>query len=467
MKVDIYLTRLKEIFLIFLMVITDIALYNLGVVLAFYVRFFGKVPDFNFWSYRDIIVFVMIIPALSFFTSGVYTKSWKSARAEDFLLVFRGCFVAVILLLTTVFIYRTGTASFPSLVIFMSFFTTSALTVGWRFAYKKIYDLENFSRDKSLRTLLVGTQGVDKEILRRIRASAMPRYNIFGSLCPKEHQLSSVPWLGEIERTEELLANEQVEYVLLSSAGFRDNEVLEIIRACESVGVPYMILPSLFDMIASRSAVDLVNYIPFLRFGQPTIEGWQTVAKRILDASVSLAGLILLSWLFGLIYILIKLDSKGKVIFGQTRIGKNGSPFKMYKFRTMVEGADENGTPLTQDHDQRITRVGRYLRQMSWDEFPQLWNVLLGDMSLVGPRAVIPFVADHFNEWERMTLNVLPGMTGLAQVSGRDELGFRDKSMLNIYYIRNYSFFLDLRILFKTIWVVITQEGTEGTRIDQ
>ena len=226
----------------------------------------------------------------------------------------------------------------------------------------------------------------------------------------------------------------------------------------------YQVIPSLMDMMTTNVSISLVNYIPMVHYGTPTISGWAALFKRMFDVVVSLLVLVLLGPLMLAATILIRLDSPGGAIFRQWRVGRGSHRFRMYKFRTMVTGAESKG-PLTVDNDPRITRVGCFLRRTSIDELPQVFNVLLGQMSLVGPRAVVPFIADKFNEHEQLTLNVQPGLTGLAQVSGRDALGFYDKSLLNLYYIRNYSFLLDLKIMLKTVQVVLRREGTEGVRL--
>ncbi|WP_202128559.1 sugar transferase [Paenibacillus dendrobii] len=189
------------------------------------------------------------------------------------------------------------------------------------------------------------------------------------------------------------------------------------------------------------------------------------VIKRIQDVCLSLLGLILLSPLLILITILIKLeDTKGAVIFAQTRVGKNGKTFKMYKFRSMVRDAETmlgklmeqnevSGAMFKMKNDPRITRVGRFIRKTSLDELPQLFNVLKGDMSLVGPRPPLPREVDDYTSYDMMRLWVLPGCTGLWQISGRNHVGFQEMVELDLEYIRNQSLMKDIVILCKTVKV--------------
>jgi len=191
------------------------------------------------------------------------------------------------------------------------------------------------------------------------------------------------------------------------------------------------------------------------------------IAKRWMDVALSFLGLLFLSPLFVALAVLIKLeDPRGAVFFSQTRIGKDGKPFRMYKFRSMVSNAEEllgellkrneiRGAMFKMKDDPRITRVGRFIRKTSIDELPQLWNVLKGDMSLVGPRPPLPREVEEYTEYDRQRLAVVPGCTGLWQVSGRNDVGFAEMVELDLQYIGKKSLWMDIKILLKTVWVVL------------
>lgn len=189
--------------------------------------------------------------------------------------------------------------------------------------------------------------------------------------------------------------------------------------------------------------------------------------KRIIDFLFSLIILLILLPLFLVVAILIKLDSKGPVIFKQSRLGKDGNVFKVWKFRTMIDNAEKMGTGLTTaQNDPRITRVGKILRKTSIDELPQLINILKGDMSFIGPRPAPVHHLKQYNENERQRLKVLPGITGWAQVNGRNILTWPERIEKDIWYVNNISFLLDLKIAFKTIKVVLLSEGVYSGRND-
>jgi lipopolysaccharide/colanic/teichoic acid biosynthesis glycosyltransferase len=191
---------------------------------------------------------------------------------------------------------------------------------------------------------------------------------------------------------------------------------------------------------------------------------FQRVLKRLLDIVVSIVGLILLAIPFALIALAIKLDDGGPVFFRQERVGLHGRPFKTWKFRTMIPKAVEKGIGrhVTKD-DPWITQVGRFLREWGLDELPQLINVLKGEMSLVGPRPTLKYQVEKYNEFQRKRLSVKPGITGLAITFGRNRLPWKKRIELDIWYVDNWSLWLDIKILAKTLWVVlIKREGVYG-----
>jgi len=216
--------------------------------------------------------------------------------------------------------------------------------------------------------------------------------------------------------------------------------------------------------------VDDLGGVPMIGVKKISITGWKLVTKRAIDFTIALVGLIISSPLTLLIALAIKLDSPGPVLFRQIRVGKGGRHFVLYKFRSMREGAEEEQQKLTAlnetegpifkiRHDPRCTRAGKFLRRTSLDELPQLYNVLRGEMSLVGPRPPLPTEVEHYEEWHKKRLEISPGMTGLWQVSGRSELSFDEMVLLDIYYIENWSAALDTEIFLRTIPKVIFGGG--------
>lgn len=190
----------------------------------------------------------------------------------------------------------------------------------------------------------------------------------------------------------------------------------------------------------------------------------QRALKRFMDIVLSCVGLVLLTVPFAIIALAIKLDSKGPIFFRQERVGKDGRSFRVWKFRTMIEGAVRKGLGYNvAKDDSRITRVGAVLRNWGLDELPQLINVLIGEMSLVGPRPTLRYQVEHYNDFQRRRLLVKPGITSLAVVSGRNARSWKERIELDVWYVEHWSFWLDIKILFKTLWtVLVTHEGLYG-----
>ncbi|NLK98434.1 sugar transferase [Defluviitalea saccharophila] len=191
----------------------------------------------------------------------------------------------------------------------------------------------------------------------------------------------------------------------------------------------------------------------------------QIMIKHGLDKLIAFILFIAVSPIFFIIALGIKLTSKGPVFFIQERVGKDGKDFKIYKFRTMIQNAVNMGNGIyTEENDPRITKIGRILRKTSLDELPQLINILKGDMSIIGPRPTLRYQVEKYNEFQMQRLKMRPGVTGLAQVNGRNSLPWAKRIEYDVEYVNNYSLWLDLKIIIKTVKVVLTAEGVYGQR---
>ena len=276
--------------------------------------------------------------------------------------------------------------------------------------------------------------------------------------------------MGTTADIPELINHYAVDEVIVTLPWHSHRKIVEVMRACERRQTRTRIVPDLFQITLSTVVVDNLDGIPLLGVQEPRLSAWQYVLKRVLDVVVASVALLLLSPFLLLIGLAVRLDSHGAVIFRQERVGRGGKLFTCFKFRSMVtnaearldELADQNqatGPLFKIKEDPRQTRVGRFLRRTSLDELPQLLNVLLGDMSLVGPRPAILSEVQKYDPWHMRRIEVSPGITGLWQVSGRSDLSFDEMVLLDIYYIENWSPMLDLRILFKTIPTVLFARG--------
>lgn len=244
----------------------------------------------------------------------------------------------------------------------------------------------------------------------------------------------------------------------------------KIISQARKLGVGVKIIPEYFENSTSRLDISYIGRIPLLEYyGKPELEA-ELMIKRLIDIVFSFVGLLILSPLFIAIAILIKLDSPGPIFYVSPRIGRKGKIFKFYKFRSMYAGAEKDLDKLSErnekdgpifkmENDPRETKIGRFIRKYSIDELSQLWNVLKGDMSLVGPRPPTPSEIDRYKDWELKRVNVIPGMTSPYVIQGRSNLSFGEWVRSDLDYIENWSLGLDLKILLKTVPAIIKGEG--------
>lgn len=275
--------------------------------------------------------------------------------------------------------------------------------------------------------------------------------------------------IGTIQNIEKLIARHKVQEIYITIPSEK-NIINELITSIRKYDVQIKIIPELFELVTSSISFDQAYDYPCIEIVKTPLRGLNLFLKRAADIVLSILGIIIISPLLLIVALFIKLDSKGPVFIHQKRIGKNGAPFHMHKFRSMVNNAEElkeqlekyneaDGPAFKMKNDPRITRVGRFIRKFSIDELPQLFNVLMGEMSLIGPRPPLPSEVEQYSDYQWRRLDIRPGITGLWQVSGRSDITFDEWVKLDLYYIEKWSISLELKILLKTIPVVLKGEG--------
>lgn len=279
------------------------------------------------------------------------------------------------------------------------------------------------------------------------------------------------------ELVKELRQN-KINELIISDHTLSDNQVLEYIVAAQNAGVICHLVPNMFEVQASNVLFTTLAGSPLLTFRQTPLDGWGRIAKRILDIVLSCVGLVVLSPVFLIVALLIKLNDNGPVFYRHTRIQRGGKKFKVYKFRTMLTkfstgqfrgkseleifqelGREDLVEEFKRDHkvkdDPRISRIGKFLRKSNLDELPQLINVLRGELSLVGPRPIVEAELEKYGRWSSYLLSIKPGMTGLWQVSGRNDITYEERVQLDTHYVQNWSLWRDLAIILKTFAVML------------
>lgn len=273
----------------------------------------------------------------------------------------------------------------------------------------------------------------------------------------------------DVRDLQELLASQPVDLVLQTDPDPKSSATLELIEACRSRHIGYAFLPPVLGDVPHQLSVERLGLVPMIRFQPTPLDGWGRIFKRIFDMVLSALLLVLLTPLFLIIALLIILDSGWPVFYVSPRMGERGMRrIPVLKFRSMIQHADRlkdglagrneraDGPLFKVRGDPRITRVGRWLRRFDLDELPQLLNVFIGQMSLVGPRPHLPEEVDRYTQYQRRVFAVKPGMTGLAQISGRSSLPFEEEVRLDLRYIEEWSVLMDLWILWRTVFVVLS-----------
>jgi exopolysaccharide biosynthesis polyprenyl glycosylphosphotransferase len=325
----------------------------------------------------------------------------------------------------------------------------------------------------SERVLFVGSGPMTPMLARQILCQPAHGLDPVGALTRYESAEWPLPVktlgrLGEVDPSELLVSN-RIDRVMVSAEGVDDELLLDLINACRTLGVKVSALPSLAAMMGPAATIDQLEGITLISLNPPALARSSRIFKRGMDLVGAGLLLILSAPIWIVATIAIKLDSPGPVLFRQERIGRGGKPFRLAKFRSMVTDAEDQREALLAqsrqqgwldlEQDPRITRVGRVLRLTSLDELPQLWNVARGDMSLVGPRPLIPQEDQNVSGWARGRLDLTPGITGMWQVLGRVNIPFEQMVMIDFIYVANWSLWTDITLLLKTLPVVLSRRG--------
>jgi exopolysaccharide biosynthesis polyprenyl glycosylphosphotransferase len=323
------------------------------------------------------------------------------------------------------------------------------------------------------RTLIVGS-GHEARVVHR-KVAAHPEYGleVVGFLDGEDGDRDGVPGpvLGSLDEIATIIDEHEIDRVVLASSIASHEEMLDLVRTVRRPDVQVSIVPRYFEIFTSRAILDEVEGMPVVTLPPMRLGRSSRVLKRSFDVVTASAALVVLSPLLLVIAAAIRVDSRGPSLYRQPRRGRYGSTFRIVKFRTMHVGAEQKRSDVLhmnqvdgplfkiKGQDPRVTRVGGFLRRTSLDELPQLWNVVKGEMSLVGPRPFVVYEADQITGWARRRLDMTPGITGLWQVLGRNDIPFEEMTKLDYLYVTNWSIWWDLKILCQTIPVVLGKRG--------
>jgi exopolysaccharide biosynthesis polyprenyl glycosylphosphotransferase len=476
------------------LVIADALAAAFSFMLAFYTRegvsvFAGGAGGTwsdRFAPYGALLVFVVAIRLLSFRYGNLYRVRGEFSFVDDSIRIFKATAIGSLLIVAAAFLYRGGfefrAFSYARSVFVADFIFVLVIVGVLRFIMRTVQMFVRGRQINLIPTLVVGRGPEASLFIREMRERPALGYRVIGVVDtrPVDAQLSyeDVPVIGTLDSLPEVIRDSGANEVIIADADVNGDALFEVMMRCgRRRGVEFRIAPSLFNCLPRKTEIDQIGVLPMIRLFREPLSSGARILKRTFDLVVAALAIVLLLPLWLLIALFIKLDSKGPVFYTQERVGMDGRLFLLYKFRTMKAGADpelhreyqkafiagraeanignDNKPTYKLLADPRITRIGRLLRRTSLDEVPQLLNVLLSDMSIVGPRPPIPYEVEAYELWHRKRLDMKPGLTGLWQVSGRNRLPFEEMVRLDLFYIENWSLLLDLKIILRTVLVMI------------
>ncbi|MDG2615177.1 undecaprenyl-phosphate galactose phosphotransferase WbaP [Thermoleptolyngbya sichuanensis XZ-Cy5] len=452
------------------MIGSDLLMLSLAGTISVYLRWFldGKFQPLLYWQLLPLMgLFVLVYAAI-----GLYPGVAQSP-VDEFRCVTIGTSLVYFLLGVTIF-FRQSSEVYSRSIFVMAWLLSivlvligRSLTRHW-FARKRWWGYP---------VVVLGAGKTGEMVVRTLQKR--PRIGLRPVVVldddPAKHgSLHGVPVMGGIDLAPMIARSRRIPYAIVAMPGVPRVRLLDVIEQHTQTFAHLLVIPDLFDFSSLWVEARDMGGILGLEVRQQLLLPGPRLVKFALDRIITLFGGLLVLPFIILIAALIRLDSPGPIFYGQTRIGQNGESFKAWKFRSMVQNADQVLHDYLEAHpklrrswerdhklrrDPRVTRVGRFLRQTSLDELPQLWNILRGEMSLVGPRPIVDEEIPRYGDKFALYTKVTPGLTGLWQVSGRNNLSYKERVNLDAYYVRNWSVWLDLYILMRTVWVVLSGEG--------
>jgi exopolysaccharide biosynthesis polyprenyl glycosylphosphotransferase len=424
-----------------------------------------NVPEFG--PYLRLVPFVLVVWPLVFYFHGLYQSRRGKSRVDEVLTIVLAVLLGTVLLSVVIAWYRppaapgsseyfTYSRAFLGLFALLDLLFVSSARMALRTALRRIRS----SGHNIQRILVIGAGILGREITSKILAHRELGFEVAGFLDDDAGKVGSfpcgVPVLGTTRQAEEVLAAHRIDQVFITLPLEAHKRILQLLELMGRECVEVKLVPDILQYATLNAALEDLDGTPVINLSQVPLQGWNSMVKRAMDIAVAAAALILLAPIFPLIALAIWLEDRGPIFYRQERMGLDGKPFMILKFRSMRVNAEATSGPVWAiKDDPRRTRVGTFLRHWSLDELPQVWNALVGDMSIVGPRPERPtFVSEFKHKIPRYMLRhrVKAGITGWAQVHGwRGNTSIKKRIQYDLYYIQNWSLSLDFKILWMTI----------------
>ena len=447
----------------FALVVGDAAIAAVSVPIAYWLRYGNAGQALPFGPYLAAIPVVAVLYLVALAVNRQYS-SWRGLTLLDQLLsLYWGIALAALFMLAAIELANLG-QRYSRLTLIPVVLLTAVLMTGERYLLRQYETRLRRQGIGTERVLMVGTGAGSELLIRRMNMFPQYGFQVVGVATDdgKSVDFVGVPVVGHVDELPELVRKLRVDQVFLALPGDQRDRLLHLVKLCEDQKLEFKIVPDLLEVMSTRVAANAIDGLPLVGIRRSQLRGGAAIVKRCLDIAVSAILLVLLSPVLLLIAILIKITMPGPVLFRQERIGQHRRPFLIYKFRSMVPDAEaKTGPVVAKPGDSRVTWLGRLLRRLSLDELPQLYNVLRGDMSLVGPRPQPTFFDERYSGeipryLERQQTR--PGLTGWAEVNDlRGAAPIADRTMYDVYYIEHWSLALDLKIVLLTALRVVTQ----------
>jgi Undecaprenyl-phosphate glucose phosphotransferase len=453
-------------------IVTDAIAIEGAFLLAYWLRFhttlfsaFGflheEAPPLRGYVFASF--FVIAVWLLLFNSRKMYGLRRNVNLSDELINVFKVVSLGMLLVMSAAFFYRTFSYS-RVVIVLVWVFAIGGVFLGR--VLMMMLERKAYRHGRHLQqAVIIGGETLADQVYSRLHQHLSFGITIkgyFADAAAEGGSLASAVRLGAIADVPEFLRTSDTSLAFIALPSQNHQQLFNLISECEGINLEFMMVPDLLDVMTSQVRLRDIEGIPFLRLKSIPLTTWGRVTKRAFDLAISSLILLALSPLYAILALIIRLDSRGPVLFRQRRVGLDGKEFTMLKFRSMVAGAEKQDVAagLGVRNDARRTRVGRFLRQTSLDELPQLWNVLRGDMSLVGPRPERTHVVKKFGDVVPKYLDrhrVKTGLTGWAQVNGlRGDTSIDERVKYDLYYMENWSLAFDIRILLRTLKAVIT-----------
>ncbi len=421
-------------------------------------------------QYLRMLWFIQAVVPIAFYAQGVYHLRRGRSRVDDFFAVLVGSILAVVIAVGGTLYYGNywapeelkdkGVFEFSQAVWGLFLVLNVLFSYTAREIVREALERRWRAGIGLKRVLIAGAADLGRMVADKVLEHRELGFKVVGFLDDRaggDHiGYRGLPLLGTLGDADEIIRRERIDHVYVALPLEEHVKMLSVVEATNREGVDVHVVPDLLQFIALRARLENLDGVPIISLNDVPLRGFNSLLKRTADVAISSIALLALSMPFAIIALIIRRTSKGPVFYKQERMGLDGKAFEVYKFRSMYVGAeDETGPVWARDNDPRCTRVGRFLRRMDLDELPQLWNVLRGDMSIVGPRPERPFFVEQFKHripQYMLRHKVKAGITGWAQVNGwRGNTSLEKRIEYDLYYIENWSVGLDLKIMWLTL----------------